>query len=585
MVDDRNPGDAPLHDGLDDALGAVLTRTIPTEPRLADAHRVIGQRIAARRRRRVGTRIAAAGAVVAVLALGTATVLDDEPVTVDVVDEPTTVGTTPSTDGAPSTATTPTTVPATAPTPTESTTTATVACELPTVPGPDGAFVALYCGTDPLGNDPLVVAEVEQPYDGYLTTQLARSLALLTAGEPPPTAAGGTASAIGPGFIAADSTVTIDGVGAVVLDLHLDLTAVPNATTSNVSHRLTRQLLATFFAYEEVTSVTLTGDCIGDQECPLLVTRAAWLVQEAAEQTPAPGAPMVVPLPDVGDVSVGGDGVFVTGFAYDPTGTSAWYAARVDPATGLVVWQTELVRVARRIVATPGVVWVFGGGDGGEPEGVIVALDPTTGAILAGPDHSDAMGPYDAVATGDDLWVSNSRGEVVRVAVEDGRIVRRATIPIDGQPSNIVLADDGRLWVLVYRTVGQTLSLVGIDPVAATVVATYGWDGPIHDAATGGAIWAQQLPDSPVLQLQPDALADGISLALGTRLPPVRFPSVVAVGEDVWVGTGSLLVLYTGLGTEIAQLGPYEDASVLAASADAVWFLGDRLLQRWSVPA
>jgi hypothetical protein len=586
MVDDPTARDDAGAD--DDALGAVLTRTVPTDLALADAHHAIGRRIAVRRRRRAGTRVAVGAAVAAVLALAVGPALDDDPTTV-VVDEPTTVLPTPSTEGAPSPTTTPVpdvTASSTSASTAESTVAtrsgAPVACDPPTVPGPDGVYVALYCGTNPMADDPLVVVEVDHQYEGSLVAMLERSLVLLQAGAPP-IEGDGTATAIARGFIGPAATVTVDGLGAVVLDLDVDLTAVPNASTSNVTHRLTRQLLATFFAYEEVASVTLT-DCIGDQMCPLLVPRAEWLAQEAAEPAAA-GGPVedgstVVPLPDVSDVSIGAGGAFVTGFAHDPTGVTAWYAARVDVLSGFVDWRTPLERVARRIVATPGVVWVFGGGDGGESQGGFVALDPETGAILAGPDHSDAMGPYDAVAVGDELWVSNNRGSVVRIAVEDGEIVHRATIPVDGQPSDVVLTDDGRLWARVYDLEARINSLVELDPATTTVVATYDWDGPIHDTAPGGTIWAQQTPDGPVLTLSPDALADGLSVALGTRLPGVRFPSVVTVGDEVWVGNGNFVVRYGIDEAEIARLGPYDDARVLAATPAEVWFLGDRVLRR-----
>jgi hypothetical protein len=287
MADARTGFDGPTDDtddGGDDRFVDLLVRTLPEPVGIVDVRTDVERRVARRRRRRVAARAGIAVVAVVTLAGGAAAALrtDDGPAVVAVTDDPSTT-VPPATDAAPSTEAVPTTE-AVATTAAPTTTapagaTDDAACRTIAPVAGTAAYVAVYCGGTGMFDDPMTVVALHDAI-GTLQERMQASLIVLGASEKLEDVPGRRTAFVA-GFLLPAATVTVDDAGAVTVVLAVDLTVVPNATTSNVAGTLNRQLFATFFAYPEASSVTVTGQCIGDVVCPFTQTRAEWDAAEA----------------------------------------------------------------------------------------------------------------------------------------------------------------------------------------------------------------------------------------------------------------------------------------------------------------
>ncbi len=278
----------------------------------------------------------------------------------------------------------------------------------------------------------------------------------------------------------------------------------------------------------------------------------------------------------VRDVSVGGGGLWVVGELDAPS----WYAAQLDPSSGSVLRTVPLARVVRRVVVGRDVVWVFGGGDGGEPDGGVVAIDAQTGDIIRSYGYAEGFSPYDlAVMDDDSVWVSDASGDRVLHLVTDVDGAD-AEVPVAGQPTDIVIARDGRIWV--KQSLLGTVS--GVDPVANEVVATNAWTGGLLAASVDGAVWTTD--GDRLVQLAPDLLATGASAALGVRIE-IKATAVAVDDSGLWVGGPEGVARFT---TADLAGDPHPSATLagddvvgLAGDSSGVWFTTpDGEIHRWT---
>jgi hypothetical protein len=269
--------------GDDGRFADLLVRTLPEPVGVADVRAGVERRVARRRRRRAAGRAGIAVVAVVALAGGATAALrtDDGPSVVAVTDDPATTAAPPTTDAAPTTEPVPTTgaVATTAPTTTSAVGTDDAACRGAEPVAGTAVYVAMYCGGTGMVDDPMTIVTLSDGI-GTLQERMVASLSVLGASELLEDVPG-RRTAFAAGFLLPATTVVVDDAGAVTIDLAVDLAAVPNATTSNVAGTLNRQIVATFFAYPEATSVTIGGQCIGDAVCPFTQTRAEWDATEA----------------------------------------------------------------------------------------------------------------------------------------------------------------------------------------------------------------------------------------------------------------------------------------------------------------
>jgi hypothetical protein len=292
MDDARSGSDGAIGDADDSRYADLLVRTLPEPTSLAEVRAGVERRVARRRSRRVAARAGVVAVAVVGLAGGTIAALrsdDDGTSAVAVADDPSTTAEPTPSEATPSTAPVATT--SAAPTTPSSWPGRDCGSGQPAPVG-SPVYLALYCGGDGQYDDPMAVLGYTAPSDA-LGDRMAASLDLLRAGTAPAGAGTNLRNALLPGFLLPGTTVRVDEAGAVTVEVVADPSAVPNLTTSNVTAVLTRQLLTTFFAYPETTSVTIGGQCIGSEGiCPFVRTRAEWDVHTAtAEYVPGLGPP------------------------------------------------------------------------------------------------------------------------------------------------------------------------------------------------------------------------------------------------------------------------------------------------------
>jgi streptogramin lyase len=158
-------------------------------------------------------------------------------------------------------------------------------------------------------------------------------------------------------------------------------------------------------------------------------------------------------------------------------------AVGIDPATNEVTVRAPLAS-GTGIAVTDDSVWIAT-----YTAGVVVRLDPTSGAVLA--ENQVLDGPYSVVAAGGQVWLTDRHGGVARLhpveaeAVSDFELSPEVDPILDEQSHGLALTDEG-LWVLNQP---EEL-LVLIDPDTATQVGAVELDRrPGALAATDDALW------------------------------------------------------------------------------------------------
>jgi hypothetical protein len=194
-------------------------------------------------------------------------------------------------------------------------------------------------------------------------------------------------------------------------------------------------------------------------------------------------------------------------------------------------------------------VWVWGGGDGGYPDGLLQSVDPRNGNVASWSNTHEA---FNAVAFANGrAWVATGRQVWQLDLSRRTAVVSRTNLPAPTMQRGLVATDGGQLWV---RT---TKSWLRIDPVSHRVVDTVSWDGPMLGAAGNDAIWTY---DGRLIALSPALLHQGVSVAEGSR---------IAVPGQVWaVAASSDNGLFV-----VADDGPNVDSAV-----STLYYLSERQL-------
>lgn len=179
---------------------------------------------------------------------------------------------------------------------------------------------------------------------------------------------------------------------------------------------------------------------------------------------------------------------------------------RVDPATHDVLRTYDVQMPADFIAYGLGMAWVWGGGDGGYPDGLLQAVDPTGTKAWSNNGHAfNGVAFLDGKAwatTGSQVWVL----DVTHAHGSTSTIV----LPGATTQNGIVTTQSGELWVRAGK------SWVRIDPTTNQVVDTVQWAGPMLGSAGGNRIWTSD--SSRLIAIAPAFLHQGLAQALTTRI-------------------------------------------------------------------
>jgi hypothetical protein len=265
------------------------------------------------------------------------------------------------------------------------------------------------------------------------------------------------------------------------------------------------------------------------------------VVDDSTTTIPAPSttvAPVQTAVPeytlpsDVRPRAIVADGASIWVGGHDSAGYAVW---KLDRTTGDVLARVALPGAVRGMVGGESVIWVWGGGDGGEPVGGVAAIDRET-ARVAGTFGWDGAAPesewhstYDLDATGDTAWVSDATHDrVFRLRPTLGTLESNP-VPVGRQPTDVVALTDGSVWV--NESMAGTIAR--IDMAALEVTERHGWTGGLV-AGSGDLIWAYIPPQ--LVELLPTALADGLSASLGARLTGLGFVNaVIRDATGLWI--------------------------------------------------
>jgi len=201
---------------------------------------------------------------------------------------------------------------------------------------------------------------------------------------------------------------------------------------------------------------------------------------------------------------------------------------RVEPATHETVSSWDLQEPADFIAYGLGRVWIWGGGDGGFPDGLLQSAAP--GSTLSWNSPHQA---FNGVAFADGLaWTATGRQVMVLDVSAGSRSVSTIILPAASMQNGIVATQTGEIWV---RTAKKWLR---IDPASRQVVDSVQWAGPMLGAAGGAAVWTYA--GNRLIALSPSLLHQGIAAAEGSRITVPGVVIAVAPSSD-----GGLFVVAT----------------------------------------
>jgi hypothetical protein len=191
----------------------------------------------------------------------------------------------------------------------------------------------------------------------------------------------------------------------------------------------------------------------------------------------APHLEVVTELPSsfgVHALAATGDDLWIAGLDQ----TDGWVLRR-QSASSAAFSTTSLPGAVRDIVVDDDRLWLWGGGDGGEPVGGVGVVDATTGTLVDtfgwirhAPQY-EPMSTYDLAVLDGDAWVSDATGDrVFRLRLLGDRI-EATPVPTGTQPTDVVTTDDGEVWVVE----SQDRTIARIDPRTMTVAERNDWRG------------------------------------------------------------------------------------------------------------
>jgi hypothetical protein len=279
----------------------------------------------------------------------------------------------------------------------------------------------------------------------------------------------------------------------------------------------------------------------------------------------------VLPMDGVGDVVLADGSLWMVG-VYGPEedrpadNRSLEFIARRDPTSGRVVGE----RISAdgpiwQLASGLGLVWAMGGGDGSEPDGFIMAVDPRTDAVVA-----SMWFPGDGPG-----WIDFADGRAW--VTLSGRVVgldpsRREFDPIEiavgGDPGRIVATSPDVLW---YQDFADK-TIARLDVPARRVTAREQWPGLLLAPGPDDTIWATEREDGGrLVQLTPGLLSVGQSVAVGVRID-VDTRMVRADDDGLWVVSTDALLRYSRDGTLLARTAVDErDVYGVTGTSTTLW--------------
>jgi hypothetical protein len=279
-----------------------------------------------------------------------------------------------------------------------------------------------------------------------------------------------------------------------------------------------------------------------------------------------------IPVAGAKAVAVSGGALWVSTMR-GASGRVVWAVQRFEPESGRLVATIAVPGVVQWVSVGEGLVWAWGGGDGAEPNGGIAAIDPASNRVVATYGWDRPFAPQSVAFAGGNAWVSSAlEDQLLRLRVA-GPHLQVDRVRVGRQPTVLVATAGSTLWV--WNSSSGTLS--DVDAAAMRVTATYQWPWGLYQA-DGHTIWADD--GTRLVQLTPDLLADGVSVALGARLG-VRAGAVSVDAGGLWVVDFGRTVLSryarrsieAGLLDPAARLAVSGQVEALAAGpADSLWF-------------
>jgi hypothetical protein len=279
-------------------------------------------------------------------------------------------------------------------------------------------------------------------------------------------------------------------------------------------------------------------------------------------------------VPGATALALSGDDLWVVGHAQN---RGQWYLARMDRSTGRERARVAIPHVVQRVVVGLGLVWCFGGGDTAEPNGGVTVVDPEHQQVVATYGYDHPFSPSDLTFVNQAAVVSDTRADrVLLFDLRPGRLVVAASYPVGPQPVDLVTPSGDSPWV---REAGAgTISRVPI----TNPPRTWPWGGRLLAPAGPGQVWATDGDPGRLVQLSPELLAQGSSVALGARIEGVQATAVAADPEGIWVGGPGGVSRFlrrtlesAGDPRPAAVLAGYRVSS-LAGNTQGVWFVAQQ---------
>ncbi len=190
----------------------------------------------------------------------------------------------------------------------------------------------------------------------------------------------------------------------------------------------------------------------------------------------------------------GPDGIAKAGATLVVASFDEAFVARVDPATGAILQQVDVLGSATAVVATEGHgIWaaVFETGE-------VVRIDPdsftVTDRVIVG------AGPVGLAVHEDRMWVSNAReGTVVEVDLVSGEVLQ--TILVGAGPTELAVVGPD-VWVAVTEA-GDLVQIdrASGDIVTRTPVGAYDRGGPKGVTVGAGSLWVAVQGERSVLRV------------------------------------------------------------------------------------
>lgn len=296
-------------------------------------------------------------------------------------------------------------------------------------------------------------------------------------------------------------------------------------------------------------------------------------LQVAHTPTPTPstrsgsGAEVWVKAPHARGVATGDDGSGSDGVWGLVEGKSGADQVAHFDAEGVVDKHFDVPGPVDFISVGLGYVWAYGGGDGAYGDlSVVNRVDPATGKLSTLHIHGKGA-PYSMVFTAQSALVAlSAANQVARVSGVTGSLGVHQAVRVPGQPTDMVAAGDGTVWV--RESLAKKWAQLDVADGKLAVKQTVSWAGPLFGFSHDDTVWTSD-SKTRIVEITPSYLSSAVSAAYGRRIATPRQPLAVvaeADGGGIYVATGS----YDGTANpESVGISYYSDDAVQAEDGRA----------------